>query len=101
MSWNIKDIFLKLRVTFIHGSFNVDFILKYDDIQSPPIQNIILSKKTKKKTNKQTLTSPLTLVLTDLAAITSDTGRTYAFEGIVSIIHASAIVGTGIFWTGV
>ena len=40
-------------------------------------------------------------ILTDLAAITSDTGRTYAFEGIVPIIHASAIVGTGIFWTGV
>ena len=35
-------------------------------------------------------------ILTVLTAITRDTGRTYAFEGIVSIIHACAIVGTGI-----
>ena len=40
-------------------------------------------------------------ILTDLAAITGDTGRTYAFKGTVFIIHACAIVGTGIFWTGV
>ena len=66
-------------------------------ISSHHLSKTLFFRKKTKKTNKQTLTSPLTLVLTDLAAITSHTGRTYAFEGIVSIINTSAIVGTGIF----
>ena len=51
-------------------------------------------KKTKNKTKQISLKKE---ILTDLTAITRDTGRTYAFEGVVSIIEACAIVGTGIF----